>query len=118
MQTVTVIVRQLALGEISYNDIKHILQKEIGIAILNGFFLGVITAMISQIRFENMLVSVSIGASMMISFLFAGLLGTSIPLLLKKLSIDPAVASSVLVLTMTDIIAFFSFLWLAEMIIL
>ena len=118
MQTVTVIVRQLALGEISYNDIKHILQKEIGIAVLNGFFLGVITAVISQIRFENMLVSVSIGASMMISFLFAGLLGTSIPLLLKKLSIDPAVASSVLVLTMTDIIAFFSFLWLAEMIIL
>lgn len=118
MQTVTVIVRQLALGEISYNDIKHILQKEIGIAILNGFFLGVVTAAISQFRFENMLISVSIGASMMISFLFAGLLGTSIPLLLKKLSVDPAVASSVLVLTMTDIIAFFSFLWLAEMIIL
>lgn len=118
MQTVTVIVRQLALGEISYSDIKHILRKEIGIAILNGFFLGVLTALISQFRFQNTLVSIAIGASMMISFLFAGLLGTSIPLLLKKLSIDPAVASSVLVLTMTDIIGFFSFLWLAKMIIL
>lgn len=118
MQTVTVIVRQLALGEISYSDVKHILQKEVGIAILNGLFLGALTAVISQFRFGDILVSLSIGVSMVISFAFAGFIGTSIPLLLKKLSIDPAVASSVLVLTITDIIGFFSFLWLAEMIIL
>ncbi len=118
MQTVTVIVRQLALGEIRFSDVQRILIKEITIGMLNGLFLGILTAGISQFRFHDGLISLSIGLSMFISFIFAGILGASIPLLLKKVHIDPAVASSVLVLTFTDIIGFFSFLWLAEWIIL
>jgi len=98
--------------------VQRILIKEITIGMLNGLFLGILTAGISQFRFHDGLISLSIGLSMFISFIFAGILGASIPLLLKKVHIDPAVASSVLVLTFTDIIGFFSFLWLAEWIIL
>ncbi|MBC8236801.1 MAG: magnesium transporter [Helicobacteraceae bacterium] len=118
VQTMTVVVRQMALGEISFNDIRPIFIKEVNIAALNGILFGLLSAGAAQVWFENQLISLAIGLSMFISFISAGVLGALVPMGLKKLNLDPAVASSVVVITAVDIIGFFSFLWFAELIIL
>jgi magnesium transporter len=117
-QTMTVIVRQIGLGEIQTHDFFSILKKESIISSVNGIGLGIVTMVISQIRYEDTMVSVAIGLAMVFSFVFASIIGTSIPILLKKLNIDPAVVSSVFVLTIVDMIGFFSFLWFAQLIVL
>jgi len=118
VQTMTVMVRQMALGEITIGNLKPILKKEINISLLNGLLFGILSFGITQIWFGNTLISISIGLSMFVSFLSAGILGSSIPMVLKKANLDPAVASSVIVITLVDIIGFFSFLWFAELIVL
>lgn len=118
VQTMTVMVRQMALGEISLKNVKPILKKEINMSLLNGTLFGVLSFFITQIWFADILISTAIALSMFVSFLSAGVLGASIPVVLKKLNLDPAVASSVVVITLVDIIGFFSFLWFAELIIL
>lgn len=118
VQTMTVIVRQMSLGEIKFENLKPILVKETNISLLNGLLFGILGFGITQIWFSDVLISVSIGLSMFVSFVSAGLLGTTVPMFLKKINIDPAVASSVIVITLVDIIGFFSFLWFAELIIL
>jgi len=118
VQTMTVVVRQMALGEINFNDIRPIFIKEINIATINGVLFGLMSAGVAQIWFENHLISLAIGLSMFISFISAGVLGALVPMGLKKINLDPAVASSVVVITIVDIIGFFSFLWFAELIVL
>jgi len=118
VQTMTVVVRQMALGEINFSDIRPIFIKEINIASLNGILFGLMSAGVAQIWFENHLISLAIGLSMFISFISAGVLGALVPMGLKKINLDPAVASSVVVITAVDIIGFFSFLWFAELIVL
>ncbi len=118
VQTMTVVVRQMALGEINFSDIKQIFIKEISVAALNGLLFGVLGAIMAYVRFEDYLISIAISSAMFVSFLSAGVLAVAVPMVLKKVNLDPAVASSVVVLTLVDIIGFFSFLWFAELIIL
>lgn len=118
VQTMTVVVRQMALGEISYSDIKPIFKKEINIAVMNGVLFGILSAAVSFVWFESQFIALAIGLSMFVSFISAGILGASIPMVLKKINLDPAIASSVIVITLVDIIGFFSFLWFSEIIIL
>lgn len=118
VQTMTVIVRQMTLGQIEFDSFKPIFKKEMNIALLNGILFAVLTTLVSQVWFSNIYVSIAIGLSMFVSFVFAGLLGTVVPLVLKKASFDPAVASSVIVITLVDIVGFFSFLWFAKLIAL
>ena len=117
VQTMTVMVRQMGLGEITFQDTRPILIKEINMAVLNGILFGFLSAGIAQLWFGNYQISLAIGLSMWVSFVSAGLLGASVPMLLKKVHLDPAVASSVIVITLIDIIGFFSFLWFSELII-
>ncbi len=118
VQTMTVVVRQMALGELTFSDVKPLFKKEMNVALLNGVLFAALSSIVSWVWFDSTLIALAIGFSMFISFLSAGLLGASVPLLLKKIKLDPAVASSVVVITLVDIIGFFSFLWFAEMIIL
>ncbi|MBU1669364.1 magnesium transporter [bacterium] len=118
VQTMTVVVRQMGLGEINFQDIRPILFKEMNMAILNGLLFALLSIGVAQIWFENYLISIAIGLSMFVSFVSAGVLGATVPMLLKKIGLDPAVASSVVVITLVDIIGFFSFLWFAELIVL
>jgi len=118
VQTMTVMVRQMALGQISFHSLRPIFIKELNMAVINGLWFGVLGAMVAQFWFEKIYISISIGLSMFVSFVFAGILGTTVPILLKRVGFDPAVASSVIVITLVDIIGFFSFLWFAQMIAL
>jgi len=118
-QTLTVVVRQLALGDISHTDAKRIIKKEISISFLNGLLFAIVMGVIASFWFEQgMLLGIVIALSMLINLLMAGFFGATVPLVLKKLKVDPAIGSTVILTTVTDIVGFFSFLGLATIILL
>lgn len=117
-QTLTVVVRQLALGEIATDDAIHIIKKEVFISLMNGAIFAAIMGAIAAIWFHMPLLGVVIGLSMIINLLMAGFFGAVIPLFLKKIKVDPAVGSSVVLTTVTDVMGFFSFLGLAKIMLL
>ncbi len=117
-QTLTVTVRQMALGEIEGSDAKKTIYKEVLLSLINGLLFAVIIGVVSYFWFHIPLLGVVIALSMIINLFSAGFFGASIPLILQKLDIDPAVGSTVLLTTVTDIVGFFSFLGLATLILL
>ncbi|WP_345989468.1 magnesium transporter [Sulfurimonas sp. HSL1-2] len=117
-QTLTVMVRQMALGDIEFGNAKSALYKEIAVALLNGLLFALIMGLIAWAWFQLPLLGIVIGMAMIINLFIAGFFGASIPLLLKRLNIDPAVGSTVLLTTATDVFGFFSFLGLAKVILL
>jgi len=117
-QSLTVVVRQLALGEIDSRDAIRIIKKEVIIALLNGGLFAVIIGVIAAIWFHMKMLGVVIGLSMIINLFMAGFFGATIPLALKKMNIDPAIGSTVILTTVTDVVGFFSFLGLATLILL
>jgi magnesium transporter len=114
-QTLAVMVRKMALGEIDLENSREAVQKEVLISIFNGLFFALIIGVIASFWFSTYMLGVVIGLSMIINLFCAGFFGASIPLLLKKFKIDPAVGSTVLLTTVTDIVGFFSFLGLAKL---
>jgi len=112
MQTLAVTIRALATKEISSGNFGKILTKEFIIGILNGIIFAVITGAIVQLWFKDYNLSLLIAISMILNMIVAGLFGILVPISLKKFNIDPAIASSVFVTTITDVIGFLSFLGL------
>ena len=110
MQTLAVTIRALASKELSSGNIGKIITKEFVIGILNGIIFAVITGVIVQIWFKEINLSILIAVSMVLNMMVAGLFGILVPVSLKKFNIDPAIASSVFVTTITDVIGFLSFL--------
>ena len=117
-QTLTVIVRQLALGEISKGDAFRSIKKEVLISLMNGFLFAIVAGFIAWVWFGIPLLGLVIGLSMIINLFMAGFFGAMIPLALKRLKIDPAIGSTVILTTITDVVGFFSFLGLAKIILL
>ena len=110
MQTLAVTIRAIATKELSSGNFNKIVGKEFLIGILNGIIFAIITAIIVQFWFQEFKLSLLIGISMVLNMIVAGLFGILVPVSLKKLNIDPALASSVFVTTITDVIGFLSFL--------
>jgi len=110
MQTLAVTIRTLATNDLSKNNFTQNILKEFNIGILNGIIFAVISAFIVQIWFQDSLLSMIISISMILTMVVAGLFGILVPITLKKINIDPAIASSVFVTTITDVIGFVSFL--------
>ncbi len=117
-QSLTVVVRQLALGDISQGDAMRIIKKEVSIALANGLLFAIIVGIIAAVWFDKGMLGVVIGLSMIINLFVAGLFGATVPLLLKRMNVDPAIGSTVILTTATDVIGFFSFLGLATWILL
>jgi magnesium transporter len=117
-QTLAVMVRQLALGDIEMDNAKDAIKKEVFISLFNGFLFAIIMGLIAWLWFDTKLLGLVIGMSMVINLFSAGFFGAAIPLVLKKFNIDPAIGSTVLLTTVTDIVGFFSFLMLAKVILL
>ena len=117
-QSLTVVVRQLALGEIAKNDAIRTIKKEVLLSLGNGFLFALVIGVIAYIWFHQPMLGVVIALSMIINLLSAGFFGALIPLGLKKLGVDPAIGSTVILTTVTDIVGFFSFLGLASLILL
>jgi len=113
-QTLAVMVRQLALGDIDEYNSNYAVKKEIFLSLLNGILFAVILGAIAFAWFESAMLGFVIALSMIITLFCAGFFGAIIPLVLKKIEIDPAIGSTVILTTVTDIMGFFSFLALAK----
>lgn len=116
-QALTVTVRKLATGKIEFDDAKDVLLKETGIAMINGTIFASCMGVIAYIWFDKPMLGLVIWAAMFINLSMAGFFGTLIPMTLKRLDIDPAVGSSVLLTTVTDAVGFLSFLGLASLVL-
>ena len=114
MQTLAVTIRAIATKELSKTNFNRVVGKEFLIGILNGIIFAIITAVIVQLWFKQSNLSLLIGVSMILNMIVAGLFGILVPVSLKKLNVDPALASSVFVTTITDVIGFLSFLGLGS----
>jgi len=112
MQTLAVTIRALATKELTSANFGKIVSKEFFIGILNGLIFAFITGIIVQLWFNELNLSILISISMVLNMIVAGLFGILVPVSLKKFKIDPAIASSVFVTTITDVIGFLSFLGL------
>lgn len=116
-QSLTVVVRALALGQIKFERHWRVLLKEIGVGLMNGMVLGLVLAGISLFCYKNPWLAVIILISMTVNLIIAGLFGSMVPLLLRKFKFDPALGSSILVTTATDVGGFFIFLSLATILL-
>ena len=110
MQTLAVTVRTLATNDLTKNNFNQNIFKEFNIGILNGIIFAIISSFIVQLWFQDIQLSLIISISMILTMIVAGLFGILVPVTLKKMNIDPAIASSVFVTTITDVIGFVSFL--------
>ena len=118
MQTLAVTIRAIATKELSSSNLNQIIGKEFSIGVLNGIIFAIITAIVVQLWFKQIDLSIIIAISMVLNMIVAGLFGILIPITLKKMKIDPALASSVFVTTVTDVIGFLSFLGIGSLVFL
>jgi magnesium transporter len=107
----------VALGEVSWESGKGILLKEIKVGINNGIATGIIAGTVAYLWKGNYMLGLVLGGAMTINIVVAGVVGTLVPLILKKLNVDPAIASSIFVTTFTDAVGFLSFLGLASVLL-
>ena len=112
-QTITMIVRGLALGQIASHNMQSLIKKELGVALMNGLFWGGILSLIAFVLYGNYKLGLVMMAAMTLNLLLAAIMGVIIPLMMTKSGRDPAVGSSVLITAVTDSGGFFIFLGLA-----
>ncbi|MBU1659774.1 magnesium transporter [bacterium] len=117
-QSLAVTVRQLAIGDIDFEDAKATIIKETLLALFSGVIFAFVMGIIAYFWFNLPMLGLVIGLSMVINLFAAGFFGAVIPMVLTKVGSDPAIGSSVVLTTVTDIVGFFSFLGLASLILL
>jgi len=116
-QTATVVVRGIALGELTPGVLARVLRKELWLALTTGAATGSVLAVIAYLWRGQALLAVILGVALLLNMLVAAVVGTLVPVALRIFRIDPAIASSVIITTFTDVFGFFSFLGLATVLI-
>jgi magnesium transporter len=116
-QTLTLIVRGLALGQVERANVRWLFGKEIMVAMLNGFIAATIVASVAMAWFRDWRIAAVIFAAMVVNLLAAALAGVAVPLGLKRLGVDPAMAGGVIVTTVTDVTGFASLLGLGTLLL-
>ena len=117
-QTLTLVVRGLALRQVSHANATQLLFKELSVGVVNGILWAFVVAIIASIWFQSMDLGMLLGAAMVINLVCAALAGASIPLILDRVGIDPALEGGVLLTTVTDCVGFLAFLGLATIFLL
>lgn len=117
-QTITLVIRSMALGQLSRSNSRWVFNKEVMVGLFNGVIWAVVVALIATLWFNDHLVGIVIAAALIINLVFAAASGVAIPIILKKMHIDPAIAGSVILTTITDIVGLFAFLGLATLFLL
>ncbi|MCB1909142.1 MAG: magnesium transporter [Rhodocyclaceae bacterium] len=116
-QTLTLVIRGMALGIVQGSNARALLAKESGIALINGLLWAVVVALLAIAWFGDWQIGAVIGAAILINLLFAALAGLAVPLVLHRFGVDPALAGGVILTTVTDVIGFFAFLGLATVVL-
>jgi len=114
-QTLTVVVRGLALGHVNPNNLRWLLSKEFLIGAFNALLWAVVIGIVAAWWFHDPRIGYIIAAAMVINLVMAAVAGTLLPVTLKALHIDPALAGGVVLTTFTDVVGFFAFLGLATL---
>jgi len=114
-QTLTVMVRGLALGELTWSNSRKALLKEVALGVSNGVLLGVVAAIVTWAAKGDPVLGLLLGLAMIINLFVAAAAGTLVPIGLRAANLDPALSSSVVVTTMTDVLGFATFLGLATL---
>ena len=118
-QTLILVIRGVAMGKIQSSNALRLLSREFLVALVNGIFWSIIVSVLAVLFFNTTWdIGLIVGASMLINILASSIAGVSIPFLLKRLGIDPALASGVLMVTLTDVLGFTAFLGLATWLLL
>jgi magnesium transporter len=117
-QVLALMVRGLALGQVNSSNVRVLLWKEARVALLNGLALGTVLGLIVWAWFGSLGLSLVIATALTLNLLSAALAGVAVPITLKRLGFDPALASSIFLTTVTDVMGFFTFLGLATVILL
>jgi magnesium transporter len=117
-QTLTLIVRGIALGQVERANARWLLTKEIAVAMLNGVAWATVVAVVAYLWYRNWKIAGVIFAAMMVNLLAAAMAGVLVPLTLKRLGVDPAVAGGVVVTTVTDVVGFASLLGLGTCVLM
>jgi magnesium transporter len=112
-QTMTVAVRAIATREIDARNMRRVILRELSVGVLNGLVFAVLIGVVAGLWFANWQIGAVIAVAMIVNMISAALAGILIPVILDRYGIDPAVASSVFVTTVTDVVGFFAFLGLA-----
>jgi magnesium transporter len=110
-----VVVRGIALGEMSRHVLSRVIIKELTLALTTGVATGLTLAVISYMWKGQILLSLILGVALVLNMVVAAVVGTLVPVALRAFRIDPAIASSVIITTFTDVCGFFSFLGLATL---
>jgi magnesium transporter len=117
-QTLTVMIRAMALGQIDIANAFYMVRKELAIAAFNGLLWATIMGVVAALWFHSVGIAVAIGVAMIINLLIAATAGVSIPLILRRMNIDPALAGNVILSTVADVMGFAIFLALGGLILL
>jgi len=117
-QTLTIVLRGLTLEQISSSNLGWLFKRELAVAILNGIILSLIISLVTYVWFNELILSTLIAAAMIINLLSSVVAGVFVPIILRRLNQDPAIAGSVIVTTVTDVVGFVSFLGLATIFLL
>ncbi len=116
-QTLTLMIRGLALDQVRKDNTRWLMYKELAVGFLNGIFWAAVVAWISILWFRDMQLGMIIAVALIVNLLIAALAGVVLPLVLRRLSIDPALAGGVVLTTITDVLGFFVFLGLATVVL-
>jgi magnesium transporter len=111
-------VRGMALGQVGIGNLKALLSKEAMVGLVNGTVWAVVVGAVSALWFSDAMLGGVIAAAMLINLVTAAVAGVGVPLLLRRMNIDPALAGGVVLTTVTDVMGFFSFLGLATLVLL
>jgi len=114
-QTLTVLVRGIAMGQIGRNNQTWLIKRELLIGLMNGILWAVVVAVAASLWFDDWNIGFIIAAAMVINLVTAALTGAVLPLLMTRFNIDPALAGGVVLTTVTDVVGFVSFLGLATL---
>ena len=117
-QTLTIVLRGLTLEQISSSNLGWLFKRELAVSILNGIVLSLIISLVTYLWFNQIILSILIAAAMIINLLSSVVAGVFVPVILRRLNQDPAIAGSVIVTTVTDVVGFVSFLGLATIFLL
>ncbi len=112
-QTLTLVIRGIALGKITATNARTIFRKELGVGIWNGLIWAIVIASVAGIWFDNAKLSIVIAGAIVVNLVMAAIAGAVVPLILKRFGADPALSASVVLTTVTDVVGFFAFLGLA-----
>ena len=109
-QTLTIMIRGLALGQVGPTNARTLMTKEVLVSIMNGLMWAIVVALVAGFWFQSIKIGAIIAAALIINLICAAVAGFSIPLALKRVGIDPALAGTVLLTTITDVVGFMAFL--------